>query len=363
MARHQNEKAKRRYFDWLRGAKGYAESTIDAIERAVHMFEESTGHKCFKTFSERQASGFKAWMETGSKRGKSVSKTTMYGTLRHVNSFFSWLATQSGYKSKISLDAVSYLTLDRRSVREVLSPRPKRFPSLDQVRQLVQSIDVRNEIDQRDRAVIAFMMLTGIRYEALCTLSLACLDIERLVVQQEPRLGVHTKGGKAITTWLLPMDRSFVEIVKEWIKFLRTTKRFGPTDPLFPRTKVVQGGENLGFRADGVEPQFWRGGDSVREILRDRFQAAGLPYFSPHSFRHAACQVALMWARTPEEFKALSQNFGHEHVLTTLRTYGTLPLDRVAEVISRMTFEEKKESQNGTVSVDDIIRFAEAHKK
>ncbi len=354
MPRHKNEKVKRRYLGWLRGAKGYAEPTIDAIERAIHMFDESTGHKCYKTFSARQAKSFKSWMEDGSTNGKPVSKTTMYHTLRHVSGFFSWLASQSGYKSKVSLDAVSYLSLDRRSVRDVLSSRPRRFPSLDQIRQLVQSIDVRNELDKRDQALIAFMMLTGIRYQALCTLSLACFDEEQLVVQQESRLGVHTKGGKAITTWLLPLDKSFVGIVREWVHYLKSGKRFGPTDPLFPRTRVAQGGDNFGFRAHGVEPVFWKGGNSIREILQARFEAAGLPYFPPHSFRHAACQVALKWARTPEEFKALSQNFGHEHVLTTLRSYGNLDSSRVADVISRMRFSENKESETNGIAREDI---------
>lgn len=349
MANHANEKVKRHYFKWLRGPKGCTETTIVAVERALHQFEESTGFKCFKTFSERQATAFKACLDNKTRSGRVVSNTTKYHSLRLVRSFFSWLASQPGYKSRISLDAVSYLTLDRRTVNEVLSPRPRPHPSLEQVRQLVDSIDGRSELDRRDRAIVSFLLLTGIRYQALCSLSLGSVDLERHVVDQEPRAGVHTKFGKAMTTLLLPFDEVLIQAVRDWVKYLREAKRFAPTDPLFPRTRLVQTPDSLSFHTDGVEPVFWRGGNSVRDILRRRSETAGLRYFPPHSYRHAACHLAIRIARTPEEYKALSQNFGHEHVLTTLRTYGTLAPDRVHDVISSMSFSKTAAGTDSSV--------------
>jgi hypothetical protein len=38
--------------------------------------------------------------------------------------------------------------------------------------------------------------------------------------------------------------------------------------------------------------------------------------------------------RTPEQFKAWSQNLGHEGVLTTLFAYGTVPVGRQREIIA-----------------------------
>lgn len=37
--------------------------------------------------------------------------------------------------------------------------------------------------------------------------------------------------------------------------------------------------------------------------------------------------------RTPEQFKAWSQNLGHEGVLTTLFAYGTVPTGRQREIM------------------------------
>jgi integrase len=362
MANLANEKVKRRYFSWLMRARGYSEKTVVSIERAIHQFEEFTGYKDFKTFCERQATGFKKWLDDRKTKGKPLSNTTKYHTLRHLKAFFSWLASQPGYKSRISLDAVSYLALDRRTVREVLSPRPHRFPSLEQVKRLVDSIRGDSEIDRRDRALISFLLLTGIRYRAVCSLSLSCFDPDLLVVYQDPRRGVHTKGGKAITTWVLRFDDDLVKAVTDWVRYLSIERKFGPSDPLFPRTQIKQSDNGFSFEACGVEPVFWSGGNSIRDILKSRAHAAGLPYFPPHSFRHAACQLALRMSRSPEELKALSQNFGHEQVTTTLRSYGTLDQIRVEDIISRMNFSPDALDSADNVPIEDLMAFLRSKK-
>ena len=363
MANQKNETAKRRYLGWLRGAKGHSEQTIATVERALHQFEEFTGFKDFKTFSERQAIAFKDWLNERTTRGRPITNATKYHCLRHIQSFFSWLASQQGYRSRIDLDAVSYLSLDRRTVHEVLSPRPRRFPSLQQVKELVDSIVIRTDMDRRDRALISFLLLTGIRYQAVCSLSLGSFDPQRLVVYQDPRRGVRTKGGKAITTWVLPFDERLVGVVSDWATYLADHLKFGPADPLFPRTRVSQAEDGYSFEADTVEPEYWKGGNSVREILRTRAEKAGLPYYQPHSFRHAACQLALQIAHTPEQLKALSQNFGHEQLTTTLRSYGTLDQDRVADVIARLDFSSEQVGSNDLVSVKDLMAFIDGRKR
>jgi hypothetical protein len=58
-----------------------------------------------------------------------------------------------------------------------------------------------------------------------------------------------------------------------------------------------------------------------------------LPYFNPHSFRNTLVQLAYELKLNAEQFKAWSQNLGHEHCLTTFSSYGTLPPHRQAEII------------------------------
>ena len=56
----------------------------------------------------------------------------------------------------------------------------------------------------------------------------------------------------------------------------------------------------------------------------------------PHSFRKTLAQLGERVRRTPEEFKAWSQNLGHEHVMTTFTSYGAVATSRQAEIIRRL---------------------------
>jgi hypothetical protein len=106
-------------------------------------------------------------------------------------------------------------------------------------------------------------------------------------------------------------------------------------DPLFPATLVSQG-SNDHFAASGIARAHWASADAVRKIFREAFEGIGLHGFNPHSFRHALALLAERKCRTPEEFKAWSQNLGHESVLTTFSSYGTLLEHRQADVIKSL---------------------------
>ena len=47
-------------------------------------------------------------------------------------------------------------------------------------------------------------------------------------------------------------------------------------------------------------------------------------------------QLGERLCQTPEEFKAWSQNLGHEQVLTTFSSYGNVGGDRQAQLIRRL---------------------------
>jgi len=92
-------------------------------------------------------------------------------------------------------------------------------------------------------------------------------------------------------------------------------KLWGYDDPLFPATRVALGANReLRFRvAEGsLEHSL-----AIRKIFRDAFTSAGLQYFNPHSFRNTLVQLGQKVCKSPEQFKAWSQNLGHEKTLTT----------------------------------------------
>ena len=95
------------------------------------------------------------------------------------------------------------------------------------------------DIDLRNRAVIAFTLLTGARDGAIASLKLKHVDVAEGKVVQDAR-EVHTKFSKTFTTWFFPVGDDVRQIVVDWVNYLATEKLFGPVDPLFPATEVVQ---------------------------------------------------------------------------------------------------------------------------
>jgi len=354
--RSKNEKIKRKYLKWLREAEGLSEATITGVERAVGLYEEYSQDQDFASFSQKKAVGFKLWLQERSRGGATVSITTVYNQIRYVKAFFTWLAGQPGYKSRIGLDAVSYLTLERKKVREATAAKPVKFPSLEYVRQLTDSIKPSTEVARRDRALIAFLLVSGMRDQAVASLPLGCFDREALVVHQDPKRGVSTKFSKSIRTLLFNFDGKLTQYVVSWAEYLETVRLFSPADPLFPRSRVEQRDGGLTFTVTGVEPVFWKSTNSIRKILRERAIVAGLECFNPHAFRHAAVHIAMKFCTSAEQMKAVSQNLGHEHIATTVMTYGTLDSSRVQEVVGRMDFSTDPSKVNRDKTLDAAIR-------
>lgn len=320
----QNERVKRKYFTFLKEAKRQDDSSVDAAAKAISRFEEYTCWKDFKAFHFQQAVGFKRYLarHQNARTGKGLSKATMNSTLRSLKTFFQWLAREPGYKSRINYSEAEYFNLSEKDSRIATAKRRSRVPTMEQIRKVISSMRQETVIDRRNRALIAFTILTGARDSAIASFKLKHMDTasELECVYQDAR-EVKTKASKTFTTYFFPVDNEFRQIVLDWIGFLRTELLFGNDDPLFPKTALVRGDRHV-FEPSGVLREHWSNATPIRKIFKDAFEAAGLEYYNPHSFRKTLVRLGQAMCRTPEEFKAWSQNLGHEGVLTTFYSYG-----------------------------------------
>ncbi len=337
----KNEKVKRSFFRYLKNADGCCDSTINNIENAVLLWQEFSKNEDFKLYNIDKAIEFKKWLAKREYRGKQISLVTYHTYLRYLRKFFGWLVRETGYKSYIKRNAVDYLKVSEKEERIATQSTPRNYPSLDYVKKLVDSITPQNEIDTRDRALISFTLLSGMRDQAIATLPLGCFDTGKLTIIQNPRYGVETKFAKLIPTTIFPFDEKMLGFIIEWAEHL-AARGFGDQDPLFPRSKQEQGPDNLSFEASSeVEPIYWQGAGRIRGIFKKRARDAGLPYFPPHTFRHLAINLAFKACKDGEQIKAISQNFGHEHIATTLSVYGNYDPLRLTEIIKGMDFSGK----------------------
>ena len=344
----KNEQIKRKFFAWLKNADGCCDSTINNVEKAIMLYEDFTKHADFASYKPETAIEFKKWLNDRQFRGKPISITTYYSYLKNLRKFFLWLSWQAGYKSKIAHDSVDYFKVTDKEERMATQTAIRNYPPLEYVITLTDSIKINTEIDQRDRALIAFTLLSGMRDKAIATLPLGCFDIEKMYINQNPKQGVATKFSKYIPSTLFTFNNKLLEYITEWVKHLKS-KGFGSQDPLFPRSKKEQGEDNLSFeKAQEVEPAFWQGTGRMREIFKERAKEAGQPYYSPHTLRHLAVDLALKGCKNGEQIKAVSQNFGHEHIATTLCTYANYPPDRLSEILKSMDFSGKPSKATDT---------------
>jgi integrase/recombinase XerD len=329
----RNERIKRDYFILLKEADQMASSTVDGIRKAILRFEEFTRFADLGTFNKEQAIGFKAHLFKSSavRSGKPLSHATIFTTTRAVQTFFRWLSREPGYKTKIKQSDIRYLNLLRKDVSIATSERTKRVPTLEQIKSVIAACPTETEIDLRNRALIAFTIVTGIRDSAIASLRLKHIDVHRCLVIQEPN-EVKTKFSKRIETWFFPVGDELEKIVIEWVKYLHEDKLFGNDDPLFPRTRVTSG-QNMCFKSAGLEPVQWASAGQIRQIFKTAFARAGIPYFNPHSFRDTLTIFGEQVCQTPEEFKAWSQNLGHESPLTTFTSYGQVSSHRQGELV------------------------------
>ena len=180
-------------------------------------------------------------------------------------------------------------------------------------------------------SLIAFTLLTGARDSAIASMKLKHVNLIAGSVNQDAR-EVRTKNSKTFTTYFFPVGDEVRQIVVEWVTFLREQKLWGNDDPLFPMTRVALGASRQ-FEAVGLERAHWSSATRIRTIFRDACSRAGQPYFNPHSFRNTLVRLGESVCKSPEEFKAWSQNLGHEKVLTTFLSYGSVGASRQGEII------------------------------
>lgn len=332
----QNERLKRRYFNYLREARGMSEASIDGVAKAINRFETYTKFKDFKAFHIEQATGFKARLaeQSSVRTGERLSKATLLSTLAALKQFFHWLAGQQGFRKKLSYSDAEYFNLSEKDTRIARARRERPGPTLEQIDHVLRTMPTATEIERRDQAVIAWAIQTGMRDGAIASLKLKHVDPVQGRVEQDAR-EVNTKFSKTMTTFFFPVSADIRKIVTDWIDWLRREKLWGLDDPLFPAT-LVKRGAGGGFEALGLDRRHWSNAGPIRKIFRTAFERAGLPYHNPHSLRKTLTLLAEARCNSPEEFKAWSQNLGHDSVLTTFASYGTISQHRQGEIIRKL---------------------------
>lgn len=341
-----NERIKREYFEWEREANGKSEQTITNVRAAIYLFEHFTKFQDFRSLHKETIITFKKDLtkKINKNTGKPVSQTYLLHTSTYLINFFKWLTSQQAYKRKIKSTNIAYFNLSDKDMQIAHSCKNKKIPTINQIESVVRAMPADNEIQKRNRALISFLILTGIRVSAITSLKLKHVILAEGYVEQNPD-EVKTKFGKKITTYFFPAGDFLKEVFIEWYHFLLEEKNYDYDAPLFPRT-MLSLDQNDQFKGENLDNRPWQSTTPIREIVKEAFHLAGFSYYNPHSFRDTLVRLAYERCKTPEDLKAWSQNLGHSSPLTTLTSYGAIETYNQGEIIKRLGVNKAEDNSS-----------------
>jgi site-specific recombinase XerC len=317
-----NDRLRHGYIEHRRDAEKVSDKAIDASMRHLSELERFIHGKDFEDLTKAEAKAFADWVHQRPSKagGEKLSDSSIVHTLSDVRRFYDWLITFKG--RKVDLEAVARLTPSRRVLMGLKSQPDKAVPTPDQIRQMVTVIGDQTMTARRDRALVAFIYLTGMRVGAVISLRCKHVDVAGRRVFQDAR-EVNTKFGKNMLTNWFPVGDDIEQIVVSWIAE-RLENGADPDAPLFPATPRYR----LPGDQTPEKEAFWKTAAPVRDVFREACQKAGIPFINPHALRSTLMQLGLELCATWEELKAWSQNLGHETLDTSMVHYGKLDTNR-----------------------------------
>ena len=356
----KNEIIKKRYLKEMEDADGYKPKTIDATRNAINCYEVFTKFECLAKSNPEKFLEFKKYLIESKKNrhGKQSSLSHIEHTLTPLKKFFKWLAQQNGYRSRKKAFDVRYLSLkmeDRRKIRSV--PKIKEYYEIDEVNRAL-NFNPKNDVEMRDRAILAILACTAIRHEALITLKVGHVDIKREAIFQDPRT-MKTKNDKYINTKILDLGSGLKEIVVNWVKYLKEELNFNNNDPLFPKEELTHneymefvGGVKISknhIQSHGVIPK----------VVNRVMGKVGLKYINPHSFRNMQIDYVLKNCGI-QEAAALSLNYGHESLAITIGNYYKPTPEQQFDILGKIG---KEKEENVALSDKELIDFVRKQMK
>lgn len=352
---YQNELRKREFFEHLKGAEGFAESSVNMFAEAIDQWQVFSKGEDFVNFNKTKAIEFVSWLKTrGSKTPSGqVSLATQYNYIRRIKRFLQWLSDQPSYRKILKSD-INFLRLSKKDIQIATSGTTKQIPTLEEFKKIIESIEVKSEIDNRDRAMICLTLITGIRISALISLKMKSFDKKNKLFDQNPADGVKTKNSKRIPTTFFPIGWDNAELYFiEWYEYLES-KGFQSEDPIFPSTLNLVSSENHSYSKEFISKEFWSGTNGARKIFEKRCKNADLHYFNPHSLRHAVVNILSKIRLTEEEKKAISLNLGHANIGTTFGSYGygSMSDKNAVEIVQRLR-NQGDDKNKGRISKEE----------
>lgn len=338
----KNELIKTKFFGMLENAKGRDPKTVDSYVNAIHEFEVYSDFLDFNKFNPKMAVGFKEYLSNkkNKRTGENISKSYLQHYTHQVKEFFEWLSRQRGYDRYIQYDDVQYFTLSRNNRNKARATNYQESYTIEEIISTIRKMPSATPIEIRNKAMISLMLLTTPRISALQTARIGSIkyfrEFDAWAFVQNPNL-VNTKFSKYITAYFIGNVPDLYHNVLNLIAFLKS-QGFTEKCPLFP--KLTSSFTDEGLPCLALEKECIKSQSTIRTIFERAFNDNGLPYYKPHSFRHAITRKMIRSDRSIALISHLAQNLGHEKDQgVIISCYGTSPEHERAGILKAFELE------------------------
>ena len=263
------------YRSWLRIERSLSPNTVASYLSDIAKLRELYPDRRPEDITGEDIASF-----ISSEVDKGISKRSQSRLISSVKSFFGFLETEG--------------RLDNNPADTVDSPKLSRhIPtvlSVDEVKRILESVDLSAPEGHRNRAILEVLYSCGLRVSELVSLRISDLFIEESFIR------VIGKGDKQR---LVPIGEPAIRAVQLYLS--QTRRAFASKkdeDILFLNRRGRQMSRQMVFL-----------------IIKRQCEAAGITKeVSPHTFRHS---FATHLVENGADLRAVQQMLGHESILTT----------------------------------------------
>jgi len=173
-----------------------------------------------------------------------------------------------------------------------------KFLTLDQIGKLLSSIELKDDISIRDRAILESFFSTGLRIAELVSLNLE--QFENIKNKKDLELGIIGKGGKPRTVYF---SERALEYIRKYLEIRNGIKNMN-SKALF-----------INFRDKNEDADARLTSRSIERMVKKYALLSGVPVFTtPHTLRHS---YATDLMNQGVDLRSIQEFLGHSNIATT----------------------------------------------
>lgn len=267
------------YEEYLRFERGLSDNSIEAYRHDVDLLAGfALGAKPAKKPEEMEAKDIEAFMASVFDSG--IESSSQARVLSGVRSFFSYM---------LHNDQIESLPTELIDSPKISRKLPDTL-SYDEVRTMIEGIDLSHSLGHRNRAILEVLYGCGLRVSELVELRLS--DIFKAE-------GIVRVTGKGDKQRLVPIGEEALEQLGFWLEKRRLM-------PIESDSSDIVFLNQRGRKLTRV---------MIFHIIRNAAEAAGIQKkVSPHTMRHSFATHLLQGGA---DIRAVQELLGHESILTT----------------------------------------------